>query len=400
MKGPSGPSLGPQHTSGSRTQMLSGCKRLSSGSAVGLRTSNNKALPRVVGGVRLRVVKVYARNSFGDARKQVSKFRGGQNGQGKERRKDQGYLRVDENLLKNDTTSTRKKETKPVEERRFKDNLARESSDYIWNTNWKKELDNWEKSTSAKDERIQQQSGPAPSSSSSSSPSPTASASGGGISFSRVSELNDLSLDLSEQLRRTEEAEEEAAAEKPLRRRGGRKEFLNFPAQSTSSSGSSSSSFASVIDPSLTPEDPMKTEEARRQYAETKSELFVYTALTGLAVGFLCKNYYGEDIAWSYGVGCAASLFYLRLLSRTVDSLASEDATAQIGGAGGQARLLVPAILVLGYSKANPWVVENYGVHLNIVAILAGFFTYKAGTFGQVLKSTVQLMAEERKGRE
>jgi ATP synthase protein I len=366
---------------------------------VGCRTSNNNALPR--GGERWRVVKVYARNSFGDARKQVSKFRGGQNGQGKERRKDQGYLRVDENLLKNDTfTSTRKKETKPVEERRFKDNLARESSDYIWNTNWKKELDNWEKSTSAKDERIQQQSSPAQSSSSSSSSSsPTATASGGGISFSRVSELNDLSLDLSEQLRRTEE-DDEATAEKPLRTRGGRKEFLNFPAQSSTSSSSPSSSFASAIDPSLFPEDPTKTEEARRQYAETKSELFVYTALTGLAVGFLCKNYYGEDIAWSYGVGCAASLFYLRLLSRTVDSLASEDAAAQIGGAGGQARLLVPAILVLGYSKANPWVIENYGVHLNIVAILAGFFTYKAGTFGQVLKSTMQLMAEERKRRE
>ena len=404
MRGLRGASLRMGHTSSSsRTALPSGC-----------RFRRCERLHKSGSGSKkhARVVKVYARNSgsFGDARRQVSKFRGGQNGQGKERRKDQGYLRVDENLLKNDTTSTRKKDTKPVEERRFKDDLAREKgSEYIWNTNWKKDLDNWEKSTSApatknKDERIQQSS----QSSSSSSSATATSAASGGISFSRVSELNDLSLDLSEQLRRSTQAEDDSV-EKPLpssRTRGGRKEFLNFPAkgnsgESTSGSGSSlSPNYAGVIDPSLTPEDPMKTKESIRQYSETKAELFVYTFLTGLAVGGLCYNLYGEDIAWSYGVGCLASLFYLRLLSRTVDSLASEDATAQIGGAGGQARLLVPAILVLGYSKGNQSVIDNYGIHLNIIAILAGFFTYKAGTFGQVLKSTVQLMAEERKGRE
>ena len=57
----------------------------------------------------------------------------------------------------------------------------------------------------------------------------------------------------------------------------------------------------------------------------------------------------------------------------------------------------MPAILVLFYSKQNQWVLDNYGVKLNIIAILAGFFTYKAGTFGQVLKSTVALMAEDRR---
>jgi len=88
------------------------------------------------------------------------------------------------------------------------------------------------------------------------------------------------------------------------------------------------------------------------------------------------------------------------ILSRTVDSVASEDAAAQVGGAGGQARLLVPAILVLGYSKGNHSVYENYGIHLNIIAILAGFFTYKAGTFGQVFKSTIQLMAAEKDSSE
>ena len=40
---------------------------------------------------------------------------------------------------------------------------------------------------------------------------------------------------------------------------------------------------------------------------------------------------------------------------------------------------------------------ENYGVQLNIIAILAGFFTYKAGTFGQVLKSTLSLVAEDKR---
>eukprot|EP00213_Chloropicon_mariensis_P006042 CAMPEP_0197484610 /NCGR_PEP_ID=MMETSP1309-20131121/57491_1 /TAXON_ID=464262 /ORGANISM="Genus nov. species nov., Strain RCC998" /LENGTH=391 /DNA_ID=CAMNT_0043027253 /DNA_START=55 /DNA_END=1230 /DNA_ORIENTATION=- len=359
-------------------------------------------------GLGRRVTVTAARNSgsFGDARSRLSKLRPEQGGQGREKRKDQGYLRVDENLLKNETLDvTKLKDRKPVEERRFRDKLAKESSEFIWNSNWKKDLDNWEKASSSSSGA----SGTTPTTTAASGSSTTLDKSsempppGRGISFSRVSELNDLSVDLSEQLRpREETAEEESASTSGVRRT--RRDFLDFPERVNTSDSfgySKGSKFSrSAVDESIIRADPANTAEASRQYSETKAELFVYTFLTGLVTGGLCYNLYGEDVAISYGVGCLASLFYLRLLSRTVDSVASEDAAAQVGGAGGQARLLVPAILVLGYSKGNQSVIDNYGVHLNIIAILAGFFTYKAGTFGQVLKSTVILMAGDKEAKQ
>ena len=330
--------------------------------------------------------------SIGDARSGLSKLRPENNQPRKEKRRDEGYLRVDDSLLKDSDGVLEKMEegrSRPAGERRFNDSLARNSSEFIWNSDWRKELDTWERSSSETGTSTTTSSPQSPQSSSSPSPEPGQR----GISFSRLSELNDLSVDLSEQLR--PRAPEPVTEDGASTSRGGRKDFLDFPART--SSGSSSGSQANAYAAAAKPLDPESQALANQQYSQTKGELFAYTLLTGLATGYLCNQLYGHDVAVSYGVGCAASLFYLRLLSRTVDAVAAEDAAAQVGGAGGQARLLVPAILVLGYSKCNAAVLENYGVQLNIIAILAGFFTYKAGTFGQVLKSTLSLVAEDKR---
>ncbi|QDZ19591.1 hypothetical protein HOP50_03g21090 [Chloropicon primus] len=344
-------------------------------------------------GLREGVV-AQARNdrSVGDVRNRLAKLRP-ENAPKRDKRKDQGYLRVDDDLLKDDNTLDKVEEgrKRPAEGRRFRDKLARESSEFIWNSDWRKDLENWEKSSTST---------AGPGSPSSSSSAPASVQPEGGISFSRISELNDLSVDLSEQLRPRARSEDDGGGAEAGSARGGRKDFLNFPGRASGAGSSSSSGgkyAGEAYSQNIMPADPEVTARANEKYAETKGELFVYTLLTGLVVGGLCNNLYGQDVAVSYGAGCAASLFYLRLLSRTVDAVASEDATAQVGGAGGQARLLVPAVLVLFYSKQNQWVLDNYGVKLNIIAILAGFFTYKAGTFGQVLKSTVALMAEDRR---
>ena len=371
-------------------------------------SSFSSSFSKTSGAPPRRGVRAAARGdrSIGDVRNRLSKLRPENQGRGEEaKRRDQGYLRVDENLLRNDDTADKIARTKkPVQERRFNDKLARESSEFIWNSDWKKELDTWEKTSNP-----ERGDGGTATSSSAASPSAAtldAAPAERGISFSRVSELNDLSVDLSDQLRSRKPAAEADATTSGERApyRGGKREFLDFPGRvNTEELGynPSRAKFAGdAYDSSGSPSNPASAEAANKQYSDTKVELFLYTLLTGLATEGMCYEFYGQDIAISYGVGCLASLFYLRLLSRTVDSVASEDAAAQVGGAGGQARLLVPAILVLGYSKANQSVAENYGVHLNIIAILAGFFTYKAGTFGQVLKSTILLMAQDKEKRE
>ena len=54
-----------------------------------------------------------------------------------------------------------------------------------------------------------------------------------------------------------------------------------------------------------------------------------------------------QDTAASYGVGALGGLMYLRLLNRSVDSLA---ASSQ-GAADGQARFAIPVLLVLLYNR-------------------------------------------------
>lgn len=54
------------------------------------------------------------------------------------------------------------------------------------------------------------------------------------------------------------------------------------------------------------------------------------------------------------------------------------------GGAAGAAnpRLLIPLILVLAANRWNELQADEYGVHLQILPELLGFFTYKAAVVG------------------
>ncbi|KAK9922757.1 hypothetical protein M0R45_031204 [Rubus argutus] len=101
----------------------------------------------------------------------------------------------------------------------------------------------------------------------------------------------------------------------------------------------------------------------------------------------------------SYGVGFLGSLAYMRMLGSSVDSMA-DGARGLLKGAIGQPRLLVPVVLVMiltgGMGKYLHWYfplgdrVPQYGfMHLELIPMLVGFFTYKIATFVQAIEEAI-----------
>ena len=81
----------------------------------------------------------------------------------------------------------------------------------------------------------------------------------------------------------------------------------------------------------------------------------------------------------SYAVGAVGGLLYLRLLGRSVDSVGGGAG----GGGAGPPRLLIPVILVLVFNRWNQVYAESYGVTLQLIPMLLGFFTYKLAVIGR-----------------
>ncbi|KAF8413748.1 hypothetical protein HHK36_001741 [Tetracentron sinense] len=65
-------------------------------------------------------------------------------------------------------------------------------------------------------------------------------------------------------------------------------------------------------------------------------------------------------------------------------------------GAIGQPRLLVPVALVMIYNRWNGILVPEYGfMHLDLIPMLVGFFTYKMATFIQAIEVALTVVEEE-----
>jgi ATP synthase protein I len=54
-----------------------------------------------------------------------------------------------------------------------------------------------------------------------------------------------------------------------------------------------------------------------------------------------------------------------------------------VGSAVGQPRLLIPVVLALIYNRWNTLYAADYGVTLQLYALLVGFFTYKLAVLGR-----------------
>ncbi|CAL0328925.1 unnamed protein product [Lupinus luteus] len=144
-------------------------------------------------------------------------------------------------------------------------------------------------------------------------------------------------------------------------------------------------------------EDPkVQAAKAEEQYAKIKRKLQLLTLGIG-GVGLVSAYVsYSPEIAASFGAGFLGSLAYIRMLSTSVDSLRTDGARALVKGAIGQPRLLVPVVLVMVYNRWNGILVPEYGfMHLELIPMLVGFFTYKIATFAQAIENAVTVAVED-----
>ncbi|GAB4824888.1 hypothetical protein Ancab_007758 [Ancistrocladus abbreviatus] len=129
--------------------------------------------------------------------------------------------------------------------------------------------------------------------------------------------------------------------------------------------------------------------QAREQYYKLKQKLQILTLSIGGVGLFSAYVSYAPEIAMSFGAGLLGSLVYIRMLSSSVDSMAGGD-KGVIKRAVAQPRLLVPVVLVMIYNRWNEIAVPEYGLmHLELIPMLVGFFTYKIATFVQAIEEAV-----------
>ena len=128
------------------------------------------------------------------------------------------------------------------------------------------------------------------------------------------------------------------------------------------------------------------------RYASLKTELLSIAGGTGVAVTACLAALYDAETAASYALGTAGGLLYLRLLARSVDSTsrgASSVGDVVEGTIGGQ-RLLIPALLVASWNRWNALGAPATGFELHFAPMLAGFFTYKVGSWWTALTDAVR----------
>eukprot|EP00249_Psilotum_nudum_P000774 c12888_g1_i1 orf=115-1182(+) len=127
--------------------------------------------------------------------------------------------------------------------------------------------------------------------------------------------------------------------------------------------------------------------QSNEQYNQLKTDLQFFTLAVGGVGTITAYVSYSAEIAASYGVGLIGSLVYIRMLGNSVDSFGKQVGLQSLRGAVGQPRLLVPVVLVMIYNRWNEFLVSEYGfIHLQLIPILIGFFTYKAATVVEVFK--------------
>ncbi|CAL4962125.1 unnamed protein product [Urochloa decumbens] len=128
---------------------------------------------------------------------------------------------------------------------------------------------------------------------------------------------------------------------------------------------------------------------SREDYLKLKERLQLLTLCIG-GVGVVCAYVsYTPEIAASFGAGLIGSLVYLRMLGTSVDSLAGGTGET-VKSAAAQPRLLIPVVLVMMYNRWNGILVPDYGfMHLELIPMLVGFFTYKIATFAQAIQDSI-----------
>ncbi|KAG1663822.1 hypothetical protein FOA52_013387 [Chlamydomonas sp. UWO 241] len=267
---------------------------------------------------------------------------------------------------------------------------GRYKNEFIWNTNWQEALERDAQLDRKRAEYVAaEQAGTLPKD-------------GARMNFGLLSDLNDMSVDMSAQLNRKRAprapAQQQSAKAAPKRRAVS----ASFSAQEPMSrlNAEKLNRFNRNRAPPMTTVASRRSEdeeerarlvaEENAKYEAQKRDFLLYTlALTavGTATTYVA---YSQDVSASYIVGALGGYAYLRLLGKSVDAVASQSAEGASGGISSQARLLIPLILILVYNRFNLLYAEQAGITLQLLPMLVGFFTYKAAV---IARESQQLMA-------
>ncbi|KAF8065922.1 CGL160 [Scenedesmus sp. PABB004] len=291
--------------------------------------------------------------------------------------------------------------------------------EFIWQTNWQEQLKRQEDlERQQRDFRARQAAGGV-----------TGGTGPGVVSFARLGALDDITTDLSAQLRAAKEkrareaaaaaaaaaataaaaggdgrpqqaavpqaAAPQAAAPQARARRGAGSspsyQYKDLPTknearrfQRATRAVSSGKLASTTAVGGMAPEEAAARAAAAAvaaaRYEQLKLEFQAWAIGLGALGTALCYVSYSRDTAISYALGASAGLTYLRLLSRTIDSVGDGGAA---NAAIGQPRLLIPVVLALSYNRWNALYAESAGYYLELLPMMIGFLTYKVAVLGR-----------------
>ncbi|KAB1209807.1 ATP synthase protein I [Morella rubra] len=225
----------------------------------------------------------------------------------------------------------------------------------------------------------------------------------GFLSLNRVMSLQSLEVDLSKELTAPSRPGLEEKVEATAQSGGSkssrwklaptRREQQKWDRATKAATGGSEVMFRELRKPRGDPE--VLAAQAREQYFKLKNKLQILTLGIG-GVGLVSAYVsYSLEIAASFGAGLLGSFVYMRMLGSTVDSMA-DGAKGVVKGAIAQPRLLVPVVLVMIYNRWNGILVPEYGLmHLELIPMLVGFFTYKIATFAQAIEEALTVVGKK-----
>ncbi|KAI3440806.1 uncharacterized protein J3R85_003268 [Psidium guajava] len=201
--------------------------------------------------------------------------------------------------------------------------------------------------------------------------------SAGFLSLNRVMSLDSLEVDLSKDLGPISKTELEQPVRPPSKRSGsGSPKWRLAPTRREQDK-------RPQADPKVL------AAQSKEEYMKLKRKLQTLTLSIG-GIGLVSAYVsYTPETAASFGVGFLGSLIYVRMLGKSIDSMA-DGAKGLIKGSIGQPRLLVPVALVMIFNRWNEILVPEFGyMHLELIPMLVGFFTYKIATFIQAIDVTI-----------
>ncbi|CAH8264313.1 unnamed protein product [Arabidopsis lyrata] len=240
-------------------------------------------------------------------------------------------------------------------------------------------------------------------------PSPSKEESSGFLSFSRVMSLDSMDVDLSKELAAsskpvvkdlldTSKLEAKKQMSKAIvspkwKLAPTRREQEKWDRATKAATGGSDVMFRELRRPRGDPE--VQAAKDREQYFKLKNKIQVLTLGIG-GVGLVSAYIsYTPEIALSFGAGLMGSLAYMRMLGNSVDAMA-DGARGVVKGAANQPRLLVPVVLVMIFNRWNAILVPDYGfMHLELIPMLVGFFTYKIATFFQAIEEAISITTQK-----